>query len=114
MNQEFEALNDYLGFEVQKEAEVPAGTGKEKVVRKKAYGDWRHWFVEADVALFKPVLLPYMQVVGYDCDDWNLSAEPVIEPQFSSEYMQSLSRKAKKNTVMRFIDNISQKLFKKK
>jgi hypothetical protein len=55
-----------------------------------------------------------MQVVGYDCDDWNLSAEPVIEPQFSSEYMQSLSSKAKKNTIMRFVDNISQKLFKKK
>ena len=113
VNQEFDALNEYLGFEVQKQAEVPVGTGKEKVVRKKAYGDWRHWFLEGDVMLFKPALVPYMQVVGYDCDDWNLSAEPVIEPQFSSEYMQSLSRKAKKNTIMRFVDNISQKLFKK-
>ena len=65
------------------------------------------------MALFKPVLVPYMQVVGYDCDDWMLSGEPVIEPRFSSEYMQGLSRKAKKNTIMRFIDNISQKLFKK-
>ncbi|MGD8990764.1 MAG: hypothetical protein PVI00_04835 [Desulfobacterales bacterium] len=114
VNQAFDALNDYLGFEVQKEAEVPTGTGKEKVVRKKACGDWRHWFVEADVALFKPVLVPYMQVVGYDCDDWKLSNEPAIEPRFSSEYMQRLSRKAQKNTIMRFIDNISQKLFKKR
>ena len=113
VNQQFEALNDYLGFKVQKEAEVPIGTGKEKVVRKKAYGDWRHWFVEEDVSLFKPVLLPYMQVIGYDCDDWDLSPEPFIEPQYSSEYMQSLPRKAKKNTVMRFIDNISQRLIKK-
>ena len=113
VNQNFDALNSYLGFKVQSEAEVPIGTGKEKVVRKKAYGDWRHWFVEEDVALFKPVLLPYMQVVGYDCDDWNLSNEPVIEPQFSSAYMQDLSRKAKKNTIMRFIDNITQRLFKK-
>ena len=113
VNQQFAALNDYLGFEVQKEAEVPVGTGKEKVVRKKAYGDWRHWFVEQDVALFKPALLPYMQVVVYDCNDWNLSPEPKIEPRFSSEYMQSLPRKAKKNTIMRFVDNISQKLFKK-
>jgi transcriptional accessory protein Tex/SPT6 len=54
-----------------------------------------------------------LRVVGYDCDDWNLSTEPIIEPQFSSEYMQSLSRKAKKNTIMRFFDNLSQKLFKK-
>jgi hypothetical protein len=113
VNQQFDALSDFLGFEVQRTAEVPAGTGKEKVVRKKAYGDWRHWFVEEDVALFKPVLLPYMQVVGYDCDDWDLSADPAIEPQFSSEYMQGLSRKSRKNTIMRFIDNISQRLFKK-
>ena len=113
VNQKFDALNDYLGFKVQSEAEVPVGTGKEKVVRKKAYGDWRHWFVEEDVPLLKPALLPYMQVVGYDCDDWSLSAEPAIEPQFSSEYMQGLSRKAKKNTIMRFIDNLSQSVFKK-
>jgi hypothetical protein len=113
VNQKFNALNDYLGFKVQNEAEVPIGTGKEKVVRKKAYGDWRHWFVKEDVTVFKPVLLPYMQVVGYDCDDWNLSNEPAIEPRFSSEYMQGLSRKAKKNTIMRFVDNISQRLLKK-
>lgn len=113
INQKFDALNDYLGFKVQNEAVVPIGTGKEKVVRKKTYGDWRHWFVDKDLALFKPAFLPYMQVVGYDCEDWNLNPEPVIEPQFSSEYMQSLPRKAKKNTIMRFIDNISQKLIKK-
>ena len=113
VNQKFDVLNVYLGFKVQSEAEVPIGTGKEKVVRKKSFGDWRHWFVSEDVALFKPALLPYMQVVGYDCDDWNLSTEPAIEPEFSSEYMQGLSRKAKKNTIMRFVDNISQRLLKK-
>ena len=113
VDKEFDLLNDYLGFEVVEKAEVPVSTGKAKVVRKKAAGDWRHWFVDEDVALFKPAFLSYMQVVGYDCDDWNLSPEPVIEPQFSSEYMQNLPRKAKKNTVMRLIDNISQSFFKK-
>jgi hypothetical protein len=113
VDQKFDALNDFLGFKVRDEAEVPIGTGKEKVIRKKAYGDWRHWFLDEDVALFKPAFLPYMQVVGYNCDDWNLNPEPVIEPQFSSEYMQSLPRKAKKNTLLRFIDNLSQKLMKK-
>ena len=110
---EFDLLNDYLGFEVVEKAEIPVSTGKAKVVRKKAAGDWRHWFVDEDVALFKPACLPYMQVVGYDCDDWNLSPEPVIEPRYSSEYMQSLPRKAKKNTIMRLIDNISQSFFKR-
>jgi len=109
----FDLLNDYLGFEVAEKAEVPVSTGKAKVVRKKAAGDWRHWFVDEDVSLFKPAFIPYMQVVGYDCDDWNLNPEPVIEPRFSSEYMQSLPRKAKKNTIMRFIDNISQSFFKR-
>ena len=113
VTKEFDLLNDYLGFEVVEKAEVPVSTGKAKVVRKKATGDWRHWFVDEDVALFKAAFLPYMQAVGYDCDDWNLSLEPVIEPRFSSEYMQSLPRKAKKNTAMRLIDNISQSFFKK-
>jgi hypothetical protein len=113
VNAEFTALSSYLGFDVQAGAEVPQGTGKEKVVRKKAYGDWRHWFTAEDVTFFKPAYTPYMKAVGYDCDDWNISQEPVIEPQFSSVYMQNLPRKAKKNIIMRYIDNISLRLFKK-
>jgi hypothetical protein len=54
-----------------------------------------------------------MEIVGYDCDDWNISERPVIEPEFSSQYMQSLPRKAKKNTIMRFLDNIYQRFAKK-
>jgi hypothetical protein len=114
VDKKFDALNVYLGFDANADAEVPSGTGKEKVVRKKAYGDWRHWYTEDDVALYKPAYIPYMEVVGYDCDDWNLSPEPVIEPEFSSEYMQGLPRKAKKNTIMRFVDNILQRFAKKK
>jgi hypothetical protein len=114
VDRKFDTLNAYLGFETQSDAEVPSGTGKEKVVRKKAYGDWRHWFTEADVEFFKPAYTPYMQAVGYDCDDWKISTEPLIEPEFSSEYMQNLPRKAKKNTIMRSIDNISLRLFTKR
>jgi hypothetical protein len=111
VDKKFEALNVYLGFEANADAEVPSGTGKEKVVRKKAYGDWRHWYTEDDVVLFRPAYIPYMETVGYDCDDWGLSPEPIIEPEFSSEYMQSLPRKAKKNLIMRFLDNFSQRFF---
>ena len=111
VNKEFNALNIYLGFQTNADAEVPSGTGKEKVVRKKAYGDWRHWYTEDDVALFKSAYLPYMEAVGYDCSDWNLSSEPIIEPEFSSEYMQRLPRTAKKNLIMRFLDNFSQRFF---
>ncbi|MBW2407159.1 MAG: hypothetical protein JRF17_07295, partial [Deltaproteobacteria bacterium] len=106
-----DALNEYLGFETDADAEVPSGTGKDKVVRKKAYGDWRHWYTQDDVALFKPAYLSYMDAVGYDCNDWNLSPKPIIEPKFSSRYMQSLPHKAKKNLIMRFLDNFSQRFY---
>ena len=111
VDKRFEALNVYLGFDANADAEVPSGTGKEKVVRKKAYGDWRHWYTKDDVALFKPAYLPYMEAAGYDCDDWNFNSKPVIEPEFSSEYMQRLPRTAKKNLIMRFLDNFSQRFF---
>ena len=113
VDKKFDGLNAYLGFETGADTEVPSGTGKEKVVRKKAYGDWRHWFTEDDVDFIKPAYIPYMETVGYDCEDWDLSPEPVIESEFSSQYMQSLPRKAKKNFIMRSVDNFSQRFLKK-
>ena len=104
----YQALNTYLGFNVRDEAEVPVSTGKAKVVRKKATGDWRHWFTEADIELYKPALLPYMEVIGYDCDDWSLNADPVIEPQFSSKYMQQLAERKKKS--LRSVINLKDRL----
>ena len=105
-------LNAYLGFEVQSDAEVPSSSGKAKVIRKKASGDWRHWFTEKDMTLFKPAFTPYMEFIGYDCEDWNLDPQPIIEPEYSSVYMQSLPRKAAKNKILRFFDPIVQRLVK--
>ena len=93
VNKNFAALNNYLGFQVQDDTEVPDSTGKGKVVRKKATGDWRHWFTEEDIELFKAAYLPYMELMGYDCDDWALSSKPVIEPEYSSVYMQNLTER---------------------
>ena len=106
-----DALNQYLGFEVQVDAEVPKSTGKAKVVRKKATGDWRHWFTEQDVELFKPAYLPYMETIGYDCQDWALDPNPVIEPEYSSQYMQRLAQNAKKNTLLSVKDALFKRLF---
>ncbi len=110
----FEALNAYLGFEVQAEAGVPSSSGKAKVIRKKASGDWRHWFTEEDIALFKPAFLPYMELIGYDCNDWSLSPNPVIEPEYSSVYMQNLPRKATNNIILRYLDPFIQRFQKKR
>jgi len=109
----FDALNDYLGFEVQTDASVPSASGKAKVIRKKSTGDWRHWFTKEDVEVFNPVFTPYMEFIGYDCNDWKLDPNPVIEPEFSSVYMQSLPRKAAKNKILRYIDPVIQKLVKR-
>ena len=107
------ALNDYLGFKVQADAEVPSSSGKAKVIRKKSSGDWRHWFTQEDLALFKPAFTAYMEFFGYDCNDWTPDPNPVIEPEFSSVYMQNLPRKAAKNNLLRYIDPIIQKLTKR-
>ena len=88
----FDGLNGYLGFEVEADGEVPRSTGKAKVVRKKAVGDWRHWFTEEDVEMYKSVYTSYMELIGYDFEDWDLSPNPVIEPEYSSMYMKSLPR----------------------
>ena len=106
----FDALNNYLGFAVQADASVPSASGKAKVIRKKSTGDWRHWFTREDVELFKPAFTPYMELIGYDCNNWSPSANPVIEPEYSSVYMQNLPRKAKKNVLLQYVNPIIQKL----
>jgi len=104
INKHFGALNDYLGFEVQDQTEVPNSTGKTKVVRKKSSGDWRHWFTEEDIELFRPAYLPYMELMGYDSDDWTLSSNPVIEPEYSSVYMHNLTERVALDTARKIKD----------
>jgi hypothetical protein len=98
----FKGLNEYLGFEVSAAAKVPSSTVKSKVARKKATGDWRSWFTEEDVQLFRPAYLPYMKVIGYDCEDWRLTPEPIIEPEFSSMYVKRLVRRNMFNSIRNF------------
>jgi len=106
IDKNYEALQEYLGFEIKDEAAIPESTGKAKVARKKAYGDWRHWYTEEDVELFKPAYLPYMETIGYDCDDWTIDPNPVIEPEFSSLYMEELVRKSTLNTYRSLKDKV--------
>jgi len=86
----FESLNQYLGFAVKADAEVPVSTGKAKVARKKASGDWQHWFTKQDIELFKPAYKNYMELIGYDINEWGLKENQVIEPEYASVYMQNL------------------------
>ncbi len=99
----FDALNEYLGYEISSEAQVPTTTKKSKVVRKKSIGDWRHWFTEVDVKYFKLAYQPYMEAIGYDCDDWAVEPNPVIEPEYSSIYIKRLFSKNRHNKIRKFI-----------
>ncbi|MGD8990761.1 MAG: hypothetical protein PVI00_04820 [Desulfobacterales bacterium] len=102
----FADLNDYLGFAVKTDAEVPRSTGKAKVARKKAYGDWRNWFTEEDTEIFKTAYLPYLEAIGYDCNDWAVSTQPAIEPEFSSMYMKRLVRESTSNPFRRLKEKL--------
>ena len=55
-----------------------------------------------------------MKVIGYDCEDWTLSAHPVIEPEFSSMYMKGLVRKSTLNTIRSVKDFVLRPLVKSK
>jgi hypothetical protein len=83
------------------------------VIRKKAIGDWRHWFTEEDVEVFKPAYLPYMELIGYDCNDWAISSKPVIEPEYSSIYMQSLPLRKPLDSIRWLMDTTVRRLVKR-
>lgn len=104
----YAGLNGYLGFEVERDGQVPEAYGK--VVRKRASGDWRHWFTEEDVEVFRPAYLPYMDIIGYDLNDWALSSTPAIQPEYSSVYMQSLPKRVVRDTILRYKDRVVQRL----
>lgn len=112
IDKNYKDLQEYLGFEIKDDAEIPTTTKKAKVARKKAYGEWRNWFTEEDVGLFKPVYLPYMVLIGYDCDDWILNPNPVIEPEFSSLYIKRLAWKSTLDPIRNFKDLVLSRLVK--
>jgi hypothetical protein len=70
----FEALSVYTGLEL-----VPAEVRPEhaRVARSRASGEWRRWFEPEDRDHLRPLLGPYMDLMGYE-DDWDTSDEPPL------------------------------------
>ena len=101
VDKNFEGLNAYLGFKVPEDMKF-AKLAK-KVVRKKSRGDWRHWFTQEDVELFRSVYTPYMDLIGYDSNDWQLSPRQVIEPEYGSIYMKRLPRRRVADSLRKFL-----------
>ena len=63
--------------------------------------------------MFRPAYLPYMQLMGYDCDDWTLSDDPVIEPEYASAYMKKLTERVALDTARR-LKGQARRLFARK
>ena len=81
-------LNDYLGFTVVNDVEID--NERKRIVRSKAYDNWRRWFTQEDVDFFKPVLSTYLDTMGYDADDWQLIEEDSLPAEEGSAYMTKL------------------------
>ena len=96
----FAELSEYLGFEIKAATNIDKST--QKVARKKSTGDWRHWYTEEDVQLFRPLYTPYMDLIGYDSNDWNLHDKQVIEPEYASLYLRRLPRRRRLDSLQRF------------
>ncbi len=56
------------------------------VIRTRSYNHWRDWFVESDVAVFKPLFDRYIDRHGYS-QNWNVNNSPILDPKFGSEYV---------------------------
>jgi hypothetical protein len=104
---EFSSLNEYLGFQVAQDAEVDRQSRKSKVVRRKGSGDWRNWFTEQDIELYRPIYEKYMNFVGYESNDWELNDSPTIQSQYSSQYMISLPKKRRRRDLKKLYTKAS-------
>ena len=105
LDNNFAALNEYLGFEIKAATNIDNST--RKVARKKSSGDWRHWYTEEDVALFRPAYTPYMDLIGYDSSDWALHTRQSIEPEYASLYLKRLPRRRRLDSLQKFKQKIS-------
>lgn len=89
-------VEDFLSLELSTDTSAPSRT---HIRRSGKYGGWRHWFVPADVAYFRPLLDPYMQRYGY-ADDWDLADEPHIDPETASGYVERSARSRREQATL--------------
>jgi len=81
-------LEAFLGFPLIGAAEVQKSHNR--VVRTKAYGDWKNWFTDQDIAFFRPLFQPFMREFDYN-DIWDLPEQQVILPEHGSDYIKKIT-----------------------
>jgi len=83
----FDLLERYTGLKFSKNINVE--DAYRRVVRTKNAGDWKNWFLEEDVHLFRPIFEKYMRCYGYG-SDWTLNSTPHIDPLHASKFVKKL------------------------
>ena len=84
---ETSALSEYLEMPVSPDVEVDEKW--RRVTRSKGYGDWKRWFLESDLRFVRSQAGDFFARFGYD-EDWDLDAEPVIERETCSAYVERI------------------------
>ena len=90
-----EAVNKYLKLNLTIADKVP----EKRVVRSRAYGNWKNWFTPEDIDYFRSSYLTYMNQFGYP-DTWDLNDVPVIDPETSSRYVRRLINEASETRAL--------------
>jgi len=92
------ALETHLGLALTGQGSVAARY--QRVIRTKGAGDWRHWFIEEDIEFFKPIFSEMMNAFSYPAD-WAPAEQPVVLPEYSSEYVRGLIAERKAATLLK-------------
>lgn len=83
----FADVNSYLGFDIAPGVVRPS---EARVSRSNTHGEWRNWFTDIDVEVFRPMTHEWQRQNGYDHKDWTLNEPEALDPTTTVDYVQSL------------------------
>lgn len=89
-------LNKYLGLNIKVAQDVP----EKRVIRTKAYNNWKNWFTPSDVEYYKDVFKKYMEIFDYK-EDWELNENPSIDPKEGTIYIEKIISDAREMRTKR-------------
>ena len=78
-------LRQYLDLDIDPSIEVPHEL--KRVERSKGYGEWRRWFLQADMEVLMPLVKDYMDAFGY-VEGQTMGLGNPIDPLTSSEFIR--------------------------
>lgn len=90
---EVDDLRRHLGL-AELDPGPDVGPELQRVVRTKGSGDWQHWFTDKDLLWLRPMVSSTLRRLDYP-RDWALAAEPAIDPEHCSRYVERLVAEAR-------------------